>query len=232
MAPEEGCNVFGCAKEKKVSRDQIAKIDPVHAAASLRSDAERYAGMAVELGASAARVIPASTVVVDDRVALKCAVPKCFGYGTCANCPPHSLTPGEMRGIAAQYDAAVVLRLGVPPEALVRDRATIGERVGAYKKMFEIVSALESAAFYDGHYLSAGFAAGSCKSTFCHDLDCAVLARQKCRHNLLARPSMEAVGIDCFALAAMLGWDVYPVGSSATADRVPGGALMGVLFMG
>lgn len=211
---------------------KIAKIDPARAAATRRSDAERYARLAVELGAGAAQVIPAPAVKIDDRVVLKCAVPKCFGYGTCANCPPHSPTPATMRDLVEKYEVAVVVRVDVAPEVIVRDRGTIEERVGAYKNVFSVISALESAAFYDGHYLSAGFAAGSCKSTFCHDLDCAVLSGKKCRHNLVARPSMEAVGIDCFSLATALGWDIYPVGSSAAAADVPGGTLLGILFIG
>jgi len=212
--------------------EQIPKIDPNRAAASLETDAERYVLLAVELGATGAQVIPASMVKIDDRVALKCAVPKCFGYGTCANCPPYSSSPQQMRNIVAQYSTAVVFRLDVPPSVIVRDRSTIAERAGAYRNVFSMVSALESAAFYDGHYLAIGLAAGSCKSTFCHNLDCAVLAKQKCRHNLVARPSMEAVGIDCYSLATTLGWDIFPIGSSATADRVPAGVLLGLVFIG
>ena len=188
--------------------------------------------MAIDLGASAACHVPAASIPFDDRVTLKCAVPTCFGYNTSANCPPHAPAPDKMRGLAASYESAVVLRIDVAPEVIVRDRATIDRRVAAYKNVFSMVAALESAAFYDGHYLSVGLAAGSCKSTFCHDVDCAALAGQKCRHSLLARPSMEAVGIDCFALAARLGWDIYPIGSSASCERVPAGALMGVVFVG
>ncbi len=212
--------------------ERIAKIDPARASASLQSNAERYARMAVELGASAAQVIPVASVVVDERVSLKCAVPKCFGYGTCANCPPYSPSADQMRAILARYSVAVVLRLDVPPEVIVRDRTTIEERAGAYKKVFSLVGALESAAFYDGHYLSVGLAAGSCKSTFCYNVECAVLLNQKCRHNLIARPSLEAVGIDCFSLATTLGWDMFPIGSSVTAEQVPAGALLGLLLVG
>ena len=43
---------------------------------------------------------------------------------------------------------------------------------------------------------------------------------------------MEAVGIDCFALADLIGWEIYPIGSSATAEEVPAGALMGIVFVG
>jgi predicted metal-binding protein len=215
-----------------VPDELIAKIDLTRAAAARQSDAERYAHLAVELGASAAQVFPAGMVVVDDRVTLKCVVPKCFGYGTCANCPPHSPSPEKIRAIVAQYDVAVALRLDVSPEVIVRNRDTKEERVKVYASVFSMVSALESAAFYDGHYLSTAFAAGSCKSTLCLQDECAVLAQHKCRHNLVARPSMEAVGIDCFKLATALGWDIYPIGSSAEAARVPGGTLLGILFVG
>lgn len=213
-------------------RRRTARIDQAKAAASLQVDAERYATMGVGLGAAAALVVPASMVAIDDRVTLKCSVPKCFGFGTSANCPPHSPPPSQMRSAVSLYDTAVVLRWDVAPEVIVRDRATVQERVEAYKNVFSVVGRLESEAFYDGHYLSCALAAGSCRSTFCHDVECAVLAGQKCRHNLLARPSMEAVGIDCFALAAAVGWDIYPIGSSAPASEVAAGVLMGILFVG
>lgn len=212
--------------------EQLAKIDPARAGARLRGDAERYSSLAAAEGATVARVVPAAAIPFDDRVVMKCAVPKCFGYGTCGNCPPYAPPVERMRAIAAQYELAVVVGLDVEPAVLVRDRATILERVAAYKSVFSIVAAIESAAFYDGHYLSLGLAAGSCKSTFCHDLDCAVLAGQKCRHNLVARPSMEAVGIDCYRLAADLGWEMYPVGSSVSAASLPTGVLLGMVLVG
>jgi predicted metal-binding protein len=210
---------------------RIARVDRVAALAALPAHADGYAALALELGAGAAEVVAACSVVVDDRVALKCAVPKCFGYATCANCPPHSPPPEQTRALIAQYKTAVVFRLDVPSDVIVRDRGTIDQRVAAYERSSSIVGALESAAFYDGHYLAVGFGSGSCKSTYCHDVDCAVLSRQKFRPNLVARPSMEAVGIDCFALADSIGWEVYPIGSSAAAADVPAAVLMGIVFI-
>jgi predicted metal-binding protein len=212
--------------------ERIARIDRGEAAVSLNADAARYAALALDMGASAALVTAASAVIVDDRVTFKCVVPKCFGYGVCANCPPYSPPPEQIRRLISQYQTAVVYRIDVPAAVIVRDRQTIRERAEAYKKSFTLAGALESAAFYDGHYLSVAFASGSCKSTYCFDVDCAVLAKQKCRHNLVARPSMEAVGIDCFALGERLGWEMYPIGSSASADMVPAAALMGIVFVG
>jgi predicted metal-binding protein len=214
-----------------ISPGPIQRIDARRAASNLDEDVRRYCELAVSLGASESKVIPASAVVVDDRVSLKCAVPKCFGYNTCANCPPHSPSAERMKRVVEQYTKAVVLKVDVRPQAIVRDRETIEERVAAYKTVFRLVGAVESAAFYDGHYLAAGFGAGSCKSTFCHKSACAVLTHEKCRHNLIARPSMEAVGMDCFALASSLGWDILPVGSSASAECVASGLLMGLVLV-
>ena len=197
----------------------------------LEKDAGRYAQLAREQGASDAHVIDAPEVVVDDRVALKCRIPKCFGYGTSAHCPPHSLKPDETRNLVGQYHKAVVFKLDVPPDVIVRDKATIKQRVQAYSTVAGVVDAIESAAFYDGYYLAVGFAAGSCKSTFCYNADCAVLAGEKCRRALKARPSMEAVSIDCYKLATKLGWDIYPIGSDAPPECIPNATLMGLILI-
>ena len=88
--------------------------------------------------------------------------------------------------------------------------------------MYTIVSEVESAAFYDGHYLAFGFAAGSCRHTFCGQMpDCQAMKGDKCRFSLKSRPSMEAVGIDVYKMVALAGWDIYPIGSGAKAQDVP-----------
>ncbi len=197
----------------------------------LKRNIDRYWAEATKLGATDARGLETAVIPIDDRVVLKCRVPKCFGYGNSANCPPHSLKPEEMRQVIVQYRRALVLKLEVEPGIIVRDRSTVAERVEAYKKVFELVSSVESMAFYDGHYLSVGFAAGSCKSTYCHNVDCSVLNGEKCRLSLRARPSMEAVGVDCYRLATELGWQIYPIGSDAKADSIPVGILMGLVLV-
>jgi predicted metal-binding protein len=210
------------------------KLQPIRRSVpeeQVREHLRRYESLALEAGASCAGCLPAAAVPVDERVSLKCSVPKCFGYGTCANCPPHSLKPAETREIVGKYGWALVFGLRIPPGVAVRDKATIQSRVEAYRKVFEIAGAVESAAFYDGHYLAAGFAAGSCKSTYCWDKPCAVLSGEKCRLQLRSRPSMESVGIDCYRIATELGWEIYPIGSSASPRCVPYGLLMGLVLV-
>jgi len=200
--------------------------------AQLAGDLERYRQKALELGATRALVVPTSQIPVEEAVVLKCQVPRCFGYGVCANCPPHTLKPAEVREHLQKFAWAIFFTRDVQPEVIVRDKATIKERVAAYQEIAKMVSALESMAFYDGYYLAFGLGAGSCRHTFCgREENCLALEGKKCRFALLARPSMEAVGIDVFRMAAQAGWEIYPIGSGVKADEVPKGVLAGLVVI-
>jgi predicted metal-binding protein len=198
----------------------------------LRDDLERYRMKALELGASKALVVKAEDIPVDDRVTLKCRIPRCFGYGAGAHCPPHTMKPSELRDILRQYRWAVLFIKDVPSEVIVRDKATIKERVAAYQAVYRIVSEVESMAFYDGHYLAFGFAAGSCRHTYCGEhKTCQALTGERCRFSLLSRPSMEAVGIDVYKMVAGAGWEIYPIGSGAKPTDIPKGTLAGIIIV-
>ena len=198
----------------------------------IRQDLERYRAAALELGATRARIMPADEVVVDERVTLKCQVPRCFGYGTGAHCPPNTLPPAELREHLAKYRWAVFFVKDVPAEVIVRDKKTIKERVAVYQNVFRIVNQVESMAFYDGHYLAFGFAAGSCRHTYCGlEEDCQAMDGKKCRFSLRSRPSMEAVGMDVYRMATASGWDIYPIGSDAKPEDVPKGTLAGIVIV-
>ena len=142
------------------------------------------------------------------------------------------MKPSELRELLKKYEWAVFFIKDVPSGVIVRDRATIKERVDAYQQIYTIVSEVESAAFYDGHYLAFGFAAGSCRHTFCGQLpDCQAMKGDKCRFSLKSRPSMEAVGIDVYKMVALAGWEIYPIGSGAKPDEIPKGTLAGIVIV-
>jgi len=213
-------------------REKIERIDPGMHADRLEEDLKRYVEKAVELGASRAVVFKSEDIPVDERVTLKCQIPRCFGYGASAHCPPNTLKPSELREILKKYRRAVFFIKDVPPEVIVRDKATIKERVAAYEEVFRIVSEVESMAFYDGHYLAFGFAAGSCRHSYCaQQQDCRAMQGERCRFSLLSRPSMEAVGIDVYKMVASLGWDIYPIGSGARPESIPKGTLAGLIVV-
>ncbi len=213
-------------------RKKVAPIKVDMNADRLSDNLETYRLKALEMGADQARVIPAEAILVDERVVLKCRIPRCFGYGVCANCPPHTLRPAALKELLKSYRWAVLFIKEVPPEVIVRDKATIKERVAAYQQVFQIVSQLESLAFYDGHYLAFGLGAGSCKSTFCgQEETCAALEGKRCRFSLIARPSMEAVGLDVYKMVTQAGWDIYPIGSGAQPEDAPQGTLAGLVIV-
>ncbi|MDA8307958.1 MAG: DUF2284 domain-containing protein [Deltaproteobacteria bacterium] len=198
----------------------------------LSTDLERYRQLALELGASKASIVKAEQIPVDERVQMKCQIPRCFGYGVGAQCPPNTMKAAELRELLAKYQWAVLFIKDIPAEVIVRDRATIKERVEAYQQLYSIVSEVESAAFHDGHYLAFGFAAGSCRHTFCGQLaDCQAMKGDKCRFSLKSRPSMEAVGIDVYKMVALAGWDIFPIGSGDKAPNIPKGTLAGLVIV-
>lgn len=200
--------------------------------AQITRDLQTYQNKALELGATKAKIIRADEIIVDERVTLKCQVPRCFGFGTGANCPPNTLKPAEMRSLLEKYRHAVFFVKEVPSAVIVRDKATIKERVKAYLEVFKIVTDIESMAFYDGHYLAFGLGAGSCRHTFCGlEENCAALKGEKCRFSLRSRPSMEAVGLDAYKMAACAGWDIYPIGSNAKPGDIPFGLLAGIIIV-
>ena len=209
----------------------IARITTDRNQAGLPQDLERYCQLALELGAHEARVVDVSKIPVKDAVAFKCRVPQCYGYNHCGQCPPNAPKPAEIRQLLKGYHHGLffVRRLG--SDLLKRDRND-KERKAAFRSILEIVSKLESAAFYDGHYLAAGFGSGSCFSSLCDPkLGCQILKGESCRFPLKARPSMEAVGIDVYNLIASSGWEIYPYGSNANPGDIPVANLAGLVLI-
>lgn len=211
---------------------KVEKITVDMKAGRLQEDLEAYKEKAIALGATRAAIVKAKDIIVDERVVLKCQIPRCFGYGTCAHCPPHTMKPGELRQILEGYRWAVFFIVDVPSGIIVRDKATLKEREAAYQKIFHIVNDIESMAFYEGHYLAFGFAAGSCRHTFCSSQEsCQALEGKRCRISLRSRPSMEAVGIDVYKMVAQSGWDIYPIGSGAKPEEISKGTLAGIVII-
>ena len=67
-----------------------------------------------ELGADRAAPLPASSVVVDERVRLKCRVPRCSSYGRNLMCPPHVPGPEETRAALARYTDVLLVQQDIP----------------------------------------------------------------------------------------------------------------------
>ena len=200
---------------------------------TLRADLERYRQMVLDLGASGAAIIPASWVNIDERVRLKCTVPRCNRAGESPNCPPYAPDLDLVRRAIARYSWAILFKCDVdieshrPRHGKSKDEEP--EVFNFHKSGNDIVAALERQAFRDGYHLTMGFGGGSCVDYLCGGLACQFLETGHCRHPYKARPSMEAVGMDVLDLTARAGWPVYAMVEEA--GSVPSAITVGLVFI-
>jgi len=136
-------------------------------------------------GALSAKAISPRTVVTAEWVRWKCQF-GCGGYGSSLVCPPHSPMPSQTRAMLDSYRRAILFE------------APRGEA----KK---IAAGLERKLFLSGYYKAFGLGSGPCP--LCRE--CAF--EKGCRHPRLARPSMEACGIDVFTTVRRHGFTIEVV---------------------
>ncbi len=193
---------------------------------------------AVELGARAARPLPAHDVVVDPRVTLKCRVPLCAGYGRNLMCPPFAPTAEQFAGALRRYTVALVVQQPIPLTAADVRRRFRGKGIAelqtstAYQRALAasqnaftgVMGTLEREALDLGHAFAAAFDGGECRlCEACVAAATGTSTTAPCRKPFQARPSMEAVGVDVLATAAAAG---LPVQMPAGDDPVWTGLLL------
>ena len=206
----------------------------------LQRDLERFRQKALELGASAAEIIPASQVIVQERVWLKCLVPLCHMAGSNPYCPPNTPQPDFIRKALSQYRWAVLFKRDVEhlekyvatSAAQQKERAGLAVAKGFHRKTVEIVGRLEAYAQTEGYDLAMGLACGTCRVNLCNGAPCAFMEKGECRFSMLARPSMEGVGIDVFDLCNKVGWDVYMICNiEPDLSVIPSAVSVGIVFI-
>lgn len=200
----------------------------------LRADLERYRELALKLGASQAAIIPASWVTIDERVRLKCVVPRCQRAGETVNCPPYAPDLDLVRQALSRFSWAILLKCNVEPiedYAPVRGATKADQRrtLSFHRSSSDVVYKLERQAYKDGYHLAMGFGGGSCKDYLCKGLECQFLDSGRCRFPHRARPAMEAVGIDVIDLLKKVGWEAYPLLDDLSL--VPCAVSVGIVFI-
>ncbi len=171
--------------------------------------------VALKAGATAAKIIPSGRVVIDERVRLKCEVPRCSGYGRFLTCPPHVMSVDAFSRIRSGYKWGLLVQVEANIDSTDKgkgriDRAVLKENTKLHYpfklKLMEVVEAVESAAFKKGMRFAAGLVGGSC-------VLCERCVNEKfsetCRHPFRARPPMEAVGIDVVKTAQNAGLPIH-----------------------
>lgn len=165
---------------------------------------DELAQLALGLGASGAKIIPASEIVAEDHLAALCKETRCPNYGTSPTCPPNVNGPEWFREQLKESPYALVLRLDLPDEVMYSD-----QRREVHKLLHFYVIQVEQAAKEMGFSKAQAFAGGSCKNLFCHDeAKCNVLYGDgQCRNPDMARPSISGFGINTNSLLKAAGWD-------------------------
>ncbi|HUL62463.1 MAG TPA: DUF2284 domain-containing protein [Methanocella sp.] len=183
--------------------------------------------LAVDLGATSAKVVPAGEVAVEDRVVLKCRA-GCISYGTKLNCPPNVPTPEEFRKVLGEYSYVMLVKFRSPAVAdpviakgpykcwldpaepqEVRDRASKfwSDYLGYSKTILEVMLELEKAAFNRGNTFALAFVNGSCR--LCEKCN---VEKGVCLHPTRARIPEHAVGINMKKTAERAGMGLkFPV---------------------
>jgi len=201
---------------------------------TLRADLERYRSLAIELGASDAAVIAASRVSVDERVRLKCTVPRCTRAGETPNCPPYAPDLELVRRAIGRYSSAILFKCDVSPiQDYVPGRGTTKSEQRQvllfHKRGSEVVDALERQAYKDGYHLAMGLGGGSCKDYLCQGMLCQFLDSGRCRFPQRSRPAIEAMGIDVTKLINDAGWSAYALLDDLS--KIPCAITVGLVFI-
>jgi predicted metal-binding protein len=199
----------------------------------LTADLERYRQLALEAGASDAVILAASEVVVDERVRLRCLVPRCLRAGETPNCPPNAPDLDLVRRAFERFSWAILFKCDVAP---LEDYAPGGKTreekrrvLSFHRPSSEVVYALERQAYKDGYHLAMGFGGGSCKDYLCQGMICQFLDSGRCRFPHRSRPAMEAMGIDVLSLIHKVGWQAYALLDDL--EEIPCGITVGIVFI-
>jgi len=136
-------------------------------------DLSNLVSLVLSMGALDAKLIDAKDIVVRDWVRLKCQY-GCGRFGKSLTCPPYSPSPEQMKHVLSGYSTAILMRL--PDESMATH---------------DMIAKLERSAFLQGYYRAFGLPAGPCER-------CESCNLKHCAYPRLARPSVEACGVDVY----------------------------------
>ena len=153
----------------------------------MKKDLQEYCDKAVGFGFTHAQPIHPSSVVTAWWVRMKCQF-GCPGFGRSYCCPPDTPTPDQTRQVLDSYKRAILFHKETPPAT-----GRFKSRHQALRKLVE----LEQELFKDGYYKALVYLAGPCR--FCKE--CGKVKGEPCNNGFMARPAMEACGIDVFQTA-------------------------------
>ncbi|MBF0200737.1 MAG: DUF2284 domain-containing protein [Desulfamplus sp.] len=185
--------------------------------------------VAIQLGASDARVIASSDIQVEDDLAAFCnGDPPCEQYAKAPSCPPHVSGPSGFRIWQKESTHAIVVKIDIPSSIMFSE-----QQREVMQLLHEIVAISELRAKEKGFTHARGFAGGSCKNIWClSHVTCNVLSNAgKCRNPDKARPSMSGFGINVKKLMQSAGWNSEKAVKNPHPDADPMSWVAGLILL-
>ena len=179
--------------------------------------------LALELGATEAKIVPTNEIVVENRVVLKCRI-GCNKYGKTLMCPPYAPSVEEFRKSLNEYNYALVFKIKSQAEATPEIAKLLSKKQDDpsltsemkeqlrnfwdswktdKKELLQKIISLEKAATTKGYTLALGFTTGSC--VICDECN---LKEKICLYPTEARLSAQAVGINVLQTLENVGMPI------------------------
>ncbi len=179
----------------------------------IATDLQYLSAQALELGASKAKVVEVKGIKTGAWTRMKCQY-GCPNYGLTLCCPPYAPDYTAMQAFLAEYTWGLLVEYSFPLTESDCQNFTAAD-LQMSNKLLEILLALEREAFLRNYYRSFALKAGRCRL-------CEKCNLVKCVHPAQARPSMEACGIDVFALANDNGFPMQVIQGPVVELKVYG----------
>lgn len=159
------------------------------------ADQEHLTKIFNKMGYSDFRWVEPKEIVVAQWVRMKCMF-GCDSYGKNASCPPNVPSIPDCRAFFDTYKIGAMLHFS----ALLPNHDDIQEWA---KEINKGLVGLEREVFVAGHHKAFVLFVERCR--FCRDC---TNTRGACKNKKLARPSIEAMGVDVFATVAKYGFPI------------------------
>ncbi len=179
---------------------------------TLANDLESLCAKALELGASGVKTVDIAKIKTGSWTRMKCQY-GCPNYGSNLCCPPYTPDYHTTAKFLAEYTKGIIVEYTLNISDNDTDFAKID--LSMSNNLLDILLNLEREAFLQNHYRSFALKAGRCR--LCDECNL-----QKCIHPMKARPSLEACGIDVFALANDNGFSMKVLKGPVTDLKIYG----------
>jgi hypothetical protein len=162
-------------------------------------DLQKLEDKAIEQGATATKVVEVAKIKTGSWTHMKCRY-GCPNYGSNLCCPPYAPDYAETQQFLSEYKYGIIVEFTMEFDG--KDMASFADTdLKMSNGLLEILLNLEKEAFFMNHYRAFALKAGRCRL-------CEKCNLKKCVNPTKARPSLEACGIDVFALANDNGFEM------------------------